>query len=876
LILIFAIFFVNFIFAFGVDKFKIDGKIEEKVREAIDSGEEKIEVIVELKNKTVSFSEFDKPEVAQEVNAEKNNDVFSSDDFYSIELTGREIYELERMDEVEKIYYNYPVKVFLQQSVPLINADMTWDLEINGLNLTGSGQTVCIIDTGVDFTHPDLIGKNLTCNIDCYNKECVPNCSVLDDHGHGTHVAGIVGAFGGINGTGPDVKIAGVKVLNSAGGGSLDDVLDGIDWCIDNSDLYNISVISMSLGVTSSSPPYNEIPFDDYCDDYIPILTNLIDLATSQNISVIVASGNELGAGYITNPACVTNAIPVGSVRKDDAMLDFNRNWLLKLVAPGYNINSTYDGDYAFASGTSMATPHVAGAIAIMNQVLDLTGQAKIPSQIETILYDSGKKIPEGNDVYSRIDVCDAILVLDNIDPIISLEEFGDGADRSFNCNFSDWQLKNVTMKVWEGEKIYHNETWNVSGSFGSKGFDLKNLTAGNYSWNCYVYDDVGNLGSNLSNLSFIVEGVSSTLLSPINNSYTNANISNFSCSSFSDERYELENVSFYLWRGEESIINETKNLEGHSDNSYFNLSFAELNLSDGCYSWNCETSNNKSNSSFSIYNYSIVYDVTSPEISNLRVSTDLDSATVSWDTDEDSNSSTSLGGSSSDWVRNHSILISGLVLSQPYSVDVISYDRAGNFAVDSVDFITTVLATQASSPGGGDTGGSSTSSGSVLKLEEGVYINRKLAVNQTVSFYLNGENHSIKVVDIDMDKVVFLIRSDYFYFQKEISEGEEEKMNLSSNYFYDLLIKVEDVTADGKVNLTLSKINERIEVLNVDDIMFRTMDKGDKVIDSDEKFWIKIFIICLVAYIIFIIFFVCKLIKSKRSGNIHEKRKKT
>ena len=71
-----------------------------------------------------------------------------------------------------------PISIFIDDVVNIVNATPSWAVELYNQNLTGAGQTICIIDTGINFTHPDLLGKNLTCNIDCFAKDCIENCSI--------------------------------------------------------------------------------------------------------------------------------------------------------------------------------------------------------------------------------------------------------------------------------------------------------------------------------------------------------------------------------------------------------------------------------------------------------------------------------------------------------------------------------------------------------------------------------------------------------------------------------------------------------------------------------------------------------------------------
>lgn len=235
------------------DETKIDPKIIEIIErnKKIEIGtlsypenETKIKTIVQLKreenNKGEKLSPYEKEsrnEVISSNNLEnKVKHKFSYINAFSLELTEEEIYRLTLEEEIEKIHYDYPIKAFLQESVPLINANSSWVLQSSEINLTGEKQTVCVIDTGVDFTHSDLQGKNLTCNIDCTQTNCPSNCSVLDDEGHGTPVAGIVGANGEIKGVAPDVKIIGIKALDATGSGSSGDVIKGIEWCVENSE----------------------------------------------------------------------------------------------------------------------------------------------------------------------------------------------------------------------------------------------------------------------------------------------------------------------------------------------------------------------------------------------------------------------------------------------------------------------------------------------------------------------------------------------------------------------------------------------------------------------------------------------------------------
>ena len=161
---------------------------------------------------------------------------------------------LARLPEVEHVYYDYQVHITLADSVPLIGAPDVWLLEDSlSRTVTGKGITVAIVDTGIDYTHPDLGGcLGPPCRViggyDFVNDDTDP----MDDMGHGTHVAGIVGASGITTGVAPDVSFLAYKVLGASGSGSFSDVIAGIEKATDpdgdpNTD-DSADIINLSLG----------------------------------------------------------------------------------------------------------------------------------------------------------------------------------------------------------------------------------------------------------------------------------------------------------------------------------------------------------------------------------------------------------------------------------------------------------------------------------------------------------------------------------------------------------------------------------------------------------------------------------------------------
>ena len=411
----------------------------------------------------------------------------------SMSVSQSELEALKKMDGVESVT---PVKIrslMLQDSVKIVNASLSGSLVVNGVNLTGAGQTVCIIDSGVNYSHSDLgscYGNNSlssNCKVIGGIDYCADDidCSTMDDDpmdvlGHGTHVSGIVAANGTIRGVAPDARIIMIKAANSSGSLSDPDIIAGMEWCTNNASIFNISVISMSFG----GDLYNS-----YCND--DILAPYINAAVAKNISVVISSGNSESITKISSPACVESAIPVGASDKSDNVASYsNTNSILQLLAPGgeetnprTQINSTsVTGRYEGMQGTSMAAPHVSGAIAIINQYLSASGKTRTPSQIESILNSTGKPIVDVSAlIFYRINIYVALMSF-NITSSLQSPANNSASNNNFS-NFSCYSetginssLINTTFYLWNSTKnLIYNETKNISG--------VINTTIFNYSF---------------------------------------------------------------------------------------------------------------------------------------------------------------------------------------------------------------------------------------------------------------------------------------------------------------------------------------------------------------------------------------------------------
>ena len=213
---------------------------------------------------------------------------------------------------------------------------------------TGDVIKVAIIDTGIDLKHPDL-KANIKGGYNAIN----PRKSANDDNGHGTHVAGTVAAINntiGVVGVGPQIDLYAVKVLNAAGSGYLSDVIEGLDWAIQN----KIQVVNMSLGTTSDILSFQEA----------------VQRVNAAGIVQVAAAGNNYG-GAVDYPGAYYEVIAVSAINSSDGIANFSSvGPQVDLAAPGASIYSTYKGStYKTLSGTSMAAPHVTGVAALVLSV---------------------------------------------------------------------------------------------------------------------------------------------------------------------------------------------------------------------------------------------------------------------------------------------------------------------------------------------------------------------------------------------------------------------------------------------------------------------------------------------------------------------------
>lgn len=295
----------------------------------------------------------------------------------------------------------------LDWNLNAVNAPEAWQA-----SYSGEGIVVAVIDTGVNISHSDL-DDNIFVNADEIAGDGIDNdgngfiddrygwnfvgnnADVSDDNGHGTHVAGSIAAEQngfGATGVAPDAQILPIKVLNEQGSGFVNSIAQGIRYAVDN----GANIVNLSLGGGLSSA-----------------IVSAISYAASNDVLVVAAAGNE-GASTPTNPASLSsqfdNVLSVGAYSSNGQIAGFSNgvgnSGAVQVDAPGVGIYSTAaNGGYTFLSGTSMATPHVAGLAA-----LTLSANSNLTAEsLRNIIVQSSQNSARGSDANGAVNASLAI-----------------------------------------------------------------------------------------------------------------------------------------------------------------------------------------------------------------------------------------------------------------------------------------------------------------------------------------------------------------------------------------------------------------------------------------------------------------------------------
>jgi len=357
----------------------------------------------------------------------------------------------------------------LQWGSAKIEADYAWNKTIGNSSIL-----VAIIDTGVDYDHPDLAANYVPLGYDWVNKDDDP----MDDNGHGTHVAGIVAAVInnsiGVAGI-AQVRIMAEKGLDQSGYGDADDLANAIVHAADQ----GAHIITMSWGSNSSSV----------------LIMRAVKYAYRSGALLVAAAGNE-ATSQKTYPAAYDEVIAVSATDKFDNPASFTNygDWI-ELAAPGVSIYSTVlDDGYNYKSGTSMATPHVAGAAALIWSVFPELTREQVRIRLQETADDLGA---EGFDIYygyGRVNARKAVAAHDiaitgvsprkniiahgfNVEIDVNITNKGDVTE-SFNVTLyvNETLIQTTRLTLANGDFAMITFTWNTSG-----------FAIGNYTISAYV-----------------------------------------------------------------------------------------------------------------------------------------------------------------------------------------------------------------------------------------------------------------------------------------------------------------------------------------------------------------------------------------------------
>ncbi|KAF7879206.1 hypothetical protein EAF04_000404 [Stromatinia cepivora] len=320
---------------------------------------------------TASHVDFVNSIVAKRDNAVSVGATYKIKDFAGYHISADEATIVEIANKPEVAYIEKDQKVYASTLTTQTGA--TWGLgRISHRaksttsyiydSTTGSGTTVYVVDTGVYAAHSQFGGRaSMGANF-------ISGSANTDENGHGTHCSGTIA--GSTYGVAKAAKIVGVKVLDSAGSGTTAGVISGIQWVATNH--VAKSVLSMSLGGGLSTS-----------------LNSAVTSTVASGVTVVVAAGNDNANAANTSPASTPDAITVGAIDTSDARASFsNYGAVLDVFAPGVNVLSSWIGSTSATntiSGTSMATPHVAGLAAYLIALEGLSTPAAVAARIKAL-----------------------------------------------------------------------------------------------------------------------------------------------------------------------------------------------------------------------------------------------------------------------------------------------------------------------------------------------------------------------------------------------------------------------------------------------------------------------------------------------------------
>jgi hypothetical protein len=592
--------------------------VTQEVAQQVQDLEKDVRVIVSLKD--AAF----KQDVLSLLSAQEFELKVESDKWFAGMINNESLDKLEDNVLVQKVMIDRKLKTATAQSLPLINHNLT-NLIYDGIGINGTGQSVCVVDTGVKYGHTQLGG----CTGGDFSSGNCPKviggydyCSSgdtcgggedndpQDTNGHGTGQAGIIAADGPTyTGIAPGATIVALKVANGDYT-YTSKVAQGIKYCVDNSTLYNITTVY--IGVADTATIISD-SFDTDCGGGDPIYDEVV-AGNNRNITSIAPSGNAIfpaggdtsGISYPAGGDCILGVASVDDGGGDYGGADIFSNWsnrhaVLDFLAPGDKINRLTLTGTGQATGTSEAAAHVAGAALLLQQYnTEIYDNPLTPTEVRDILNKTGKKITI-NDATpitkSRIDVFAAVHY-ETFLPTITLFNNNSLQDESVELQFNASDHHNLVNCTLFVDNVEDQTLTNIEKNT-LQTFNL-NKASGSYNYNVSCYDNstFSNLGSSeLYTINVDDDLPTITNLRPENNSVQTQPLVEFNYTA-TDATTSVTNCTLHI-NNTATLTNDTI-AEGVSQ--YFHY-----NLSEGNYEWNISCYDNVSHLTTSkLFNLSV------------------------------------------------------------------------------------------------------------------------------------------------------------------------------------------------------------------------------------------------------------------------------
>ena len=295
---------------------------------------------------------------------------------------------------------------------------------LQSMGLTGKGRKIVVLDTGYNYSHPELISSFLG-----GSNFLSSTRDVMDDNGHGSHVAGIITGDGidpRARGVAPDAGIIAGKVLDSNGNGYISDVVAGIYWAVDGPDGVNGTADDFradAINISIASRGTDMYP-SMFCDAAVPALTDAVKYASDHGVPVVIAAGNNAASG-VGLPGCISYALTVGAVDQHNLLANFSGvGPAVDVVAPGVGLYSASLGTtYKILDGTSQATPVVSGAIALFKEAFPNASMDAVENALFSTAVDLGYAGVDNRYGWGQINAYQAmdILTASSAHPVLSL-----------------------------------------------------------------------------------------------------------------------------------------------------------------------------------------------------------------------------------------------------------------------------------------------------------------------------------------------------------------------------------------------------------------------------------------------------------------------